>query len=98
VFGLFVNRKINNLLPLSILFRFQAANVAKERLQGELDRAQFKVTQAQKVLTAVKQEVERWQQSGVIMDIKHQQVGHGHGGGGSVQLTVRKLAIDQMIL
>jgi hypothetical protein len=54
--------------------RYKAANEAKDRLQVELGSAQFKVNQAQKVLTAVKQEVERWQQSGAAMDIKHQQV------------------------
>lgn len=50
------------------------AKETKERMESELEVAQVKVTQAQKVLQAVRLEVKRWQLEGAALDIKYQQV------------------------
>jgi hypothetical protein len=58
------------------MIRYLLADAAKQHLQVQLDIAQSKVNQAQKVQNAVRQEVERWQQSGAVMDAKNRQVSH----------------------
>lgn len=54
--------------------KYAEANAAKEALAADLDAAQAKVTQAQRVLNVVKKEVERWNRSGMESELKHKQV------------------------
>lgn len=54
--------------------RWTEANASRDSLQADFNTTQRKVDQAQRVLTAVKQEVERWQQSMEAMEVKHRQV------------------------
>ena len=59
----------------------QQATSAQAHLEQQLGLASARVTQAHKVLAAVKGEAERWGVAGAEMEDKHQQVGGRRGGG-----------------
>ena len=67
--------------PSSPPCRLQQATNSQAHLEQQLGLASARVTQAHKVLAAVKGEAERWGVAGAEMEDKHQQVGGGGVGG-----------------
>lgn len=54
--------------------RYAAAVAAQEALAADIEAAQRRVGQAQKVLNAVRKEVERWTRNAEASELRHQQV------------------------